>query len=49
MAGKVNESQIVEAHGYGGVVLNKWVSTGISWQLLMDSCIVSEKTSMRPE
>lgn len=49
MTGEVNESQVIEAHGYGGVVLNEWASTGIGRQLLMDDCIVTEQTSMCPK
>lgn len=49
MTGEVDESQIIEAHGYRGVVLNEWASTGISWQLLMDDRVVTEQTSMCPK
>lgn len=49
MAGEVNEGQVVEARGDGGVVLDEGPSAGVYGQLLVNASVVPQQATVGPE
>ncbi len=49
LAGEVNESQVIEASGDGGVVLDKGPAAGVLWEELVNPGIVTQQTTVGAE
>lgn len=48
-AGEVDESQVIEAGGNGGVALDEWAPIGVLRKELVDPCIVTQQTTVGSE
>ena len=48
-AGEVDESQIIEPGGDGGVVLDEWVSAGVRGQQFVDGGVVAQHAAVGTE
>lgn len=49
LAGEIDEGQIVEASGNGGVVLDEGAATGVLRKEFMNPCIVTQQTTVCSE
>lgn len=49
LAGEIDEGQVVEAGGDGGVVLDERAPTGVLGEQLVDPSVVTQHTAVCPE
>lgn len=49
LAGEVDEGQVIEAGGDGGVVLDEGPPAGVLGEQLVDPCIVTQQTAVGSE
>lgn len=49
VAGEVDEGQVVETGGDGGVVLDEGPPTRVQWEELVNSSVVAQQAAVRPE
>lgn len=49
LAGEVDERQVVEAGGDGGVVLDEGAPVGVLGEELVDPCVVTQQTTVGSE
>lgn len=49
LAGEVDEGQVVEAGGDGGVVLDEGPAAGILGEELMNTCVVTQQAAVSSE
>lgn len=49
LAGEVDEGQVVEAGGDGGVVLDEGVSVGVFWEELVNPSVVAQQAAVSSE